>query len=339
MTPVIVSRHSRPVLVERTRVDRPSSMMVGMRLRIFVEPQQGASYDDQLSVALCAEEEGFEAFFRSDHYLKMGKAGGLPGPTDAWATLAGLARETTSIRLGTLVTSATFRLPGPLAITVAQVDAMSGGRVELGLGAGWYEDEHRAYGIPFPPLKERFDRLEEQLAVITGLWETAVGETFDFEGRFFTVTDSPTLPKPVQRPRPPIIVGGGGPRRTPMLAARFADEYNAPFLPPDDVARQYARVDEACERIGRDPASIRRTAALIVCCAEDDSALARRAESIGWSLDDLRRFGACGSPAEVAGRLHQWGEAGTTTAYLQILDMGDLDHVRLIGREVAPLLP
>ncbi len=312
--------------------------MVAVRLRIFVEPQQGASYEDQLNIALCAEEEGFDAFFRSDHYLKMGNADGLPGPTDAWTTLAGLARETTSIRLGTLVTSATFRLPGPLAITVAQVDAMSGGRVELGLGAGWYEDEHRAYAIPFPPLKERFDRLQEQLTVITGLWETPVGGTFDFEGRFFTVTDSPTLPKPVQQPHPPIIVGGGGPEKTPMLAARFADEFNAPFLTPDDAGRQYARVDEACERIERDPESIRRTAALIVCCAEDDSGLTRRAQSIGWTLDDLRRFGACGSPAEVAERILQWGAAGATTAYLQILDMADLDHVRLIGREVAPLL-
>jgi F420-dependent oxidoreductase-like protein len=313
-------------------------MMVAMRLRVFVEPQQGASYDDQLRMARCAEEEGFDAFFRSDHFLKMGNVDGLPGPTDAWTTLAGLARETTSIRLGTLVTSATFRRPGPLAITVAQVDAMSGGRVELGLGAGWYEDEHRAYGIPFPPLKERFDRLEEQLTVITGLWETPLGRRFDFAGRFFTVTNSPTLPKPVQQPRPPIIVGGGGPKRTPMLAAQFADEFNAPFLAPADASGQYTRVDESCEQIGRDPASIRHTAALIVCCGEDDSALTRRAQAIGWALDDLRRFGACGSPAEVAERILEWGSAGASTAYLQILDMSDLDHVRLIGREVAPLV-
>ena len=201
-----------------------------MDLRVFTEPQQGATYADLLAVAKATERFGYDAFFRSDHYLKMGNVDGLPGPTDAWTTLAGLARETTSIRLGTLVTSATFRRPGPLAITVAQVDAMSGGRIELGLGAGWYEDEHRAYGIPFPPLKERFDRLEEQLTVITGLWETPLGKTFDFEGSFFTVTNSPTLPKPVQQPRPPIIVGGGGPKRTPMLAAQFADEFNACLL-------------------------------------------------------------------------------------------------------------
>jgi F420-dependent oxidoreductase-like protein len=309
-----------------------------MRLRIFVEPQQGARYEDQLAIARCAEEEGFDAFFRSDHYLRMGPGDGLPGPTDAWTTLAGLARETTSIRLGTLVSSATFRWPGPLAVTVAQVDAMSGGRVELGLGAGWFDDEHRAYAIPFPPLKERFDRLEEQLAIIVGLWETTEGDTFDFEGRFLTVTKSPALPKPAQHPHPPIIVGGGGPKRTPALAARFADEFNAPFLTPADAAQQYGRVDDACERINRDPGSIRHTAALIVCCGEDDAEVARRAQAVGWSVEDLKRFGACGSPSEVAERIAEWGAAGAVTAYLQILDMGDLDHVRLIGRRVAPLL-
>ena len=309
-----------------------------MRLRIFVEPQQGASYEDQLGVARCAEEEGFDAFFRSDHYLKMGNADGLPGPTDAWITLAGLARETTAIRLGTLVTSATFRWPGPLAITVAQVDAMSGGRVELGLGAGWYEDEHRAYAVPFPPLAERFTRLEEELAIITGLWRTPVGETFDYDGHHFSVAKSPALPKPTQQPHPPIIVGGGGPKKTPALAARFADEFNTPFLSPADAAQQYTRVDEACEGIDRDPASIRRTAALIVCCGEDDAVVARRAKAVGWSVEDLKRFGACGSPDDVAGRIKEWEAAGATTAYLQILDMSDLDHVRLIGREVGPLL-
>jgi F420-dependent oxidoreductase-like protein len=309
-----------------------------MRLRIFVEPQQGATYADQLAMARCAEEEGFDAFFRSDHYVKMGGGDGRPGPTDSWATLAGLARETTSIRLGTLVTSATFRLPGPLAVAVAQVDAMSGGRVELGLGAGWYEDEHRAYAIPFPPTKERFDRLEEQLGIITGLWTTPADGTFDFDGQHYQVIGSPALPKPTQRPHPPIIVGGGGPSRTPALAARFADEFNTPFLSAPDAGRQFTRVTEACERIERDPASIRRTSALIVCCGEDDAAVARRAQAVGWSVADLQRFGACGSPLDVAESIASWRDAGAETAYLQILDMGDLDHVRLIGREVAPLL-
>jgi F420-dependent oxidoreductase-like protein len=309
-----------------------------MRLRIFVEPQQGATYDDQLAVALCAEEEGFDAFFRSDHFLKMGGADGLPGPTDSWTTLAALARETTSIRLGTLVTSATFRLPGVLAVVVAQVDAMSGGRVELGLGAGWYDDEHRAYAIPFPPTKERFDRLEEQLTVIVGLWETPLDQTFTFDGRFYQVTKSPALPKPVQRPHPPIIMGGGGAKRTPKLAAQFADEFNTPFLSPSDAAQQFARVNQACDEIGRDPASIRHTSALIVCCGEDDTVVARRAQAIGWSVADLQQFGACGSPEVVAQRIREWEAAGAEAAYLQIMDMGDLDHVRLIGRQVAPLL-
>src|SRR5580658_5132574 len=194
-----------------------------MEFRVFVEPQQGASYDAQLAVAQRAEQLGFAAFFRSDHYLAM-SGDGLPGPTDSWVTLGGIARETSTIRLGTLVTSATFRHPGPLAISVAQVDEMSGGRVEFGLGTGWFEREHTGYGIPFPPLGERFDRLEEQFAIITGLWETEEGETFSFDGLHYRLTDSPALPKPAQRPRPPVLVGGNGARRTPRLAARFADE-------------------------------------------------------------------------------------------------------------------
>src|SRR3984957_17447732 len=187
-----------------------------MELRIFTEPQQGASYDDLLRVALESERLGFGAFFRSDHYLAMGSSDGLPGPTDAWITLAGLARETSTIRLGTLMTAATFRLPGPLAIAVAQVDEMSGGRVELGIGTGWFANEHAAYGIDFPPLGERFDRLSEQLAIVTGLWETPDGHTFNHAGEHYQLTDSPALPKPAQRPRPPVLIGGGGKVRTPQ---------------------------------------------------------------------------------------------------------------------------
>src|SRR5580693_8238443 len=183
-----------------------------MEFRVFVEPQQGADYADQLAVAQSAEQLGFAAFFRSDHYLAM-SGGGLPGPTDSWVTLGAIARETAGIRLGTLVSSATFRYPGPLAIAVAQVDAMSGGRVELGLGAGWFEREHQAYGIPFPSLSERFERLEEQLSIITGLWDTEVGSTFTFVGQHYQVSDSPGLPKPRQSPHPPVIIGGGGPKK------------------------------------------------------------------------------------------------------------------------------
>ena len=311
-------------------------MMTGMKLRIFTEPQQGASYDDLLAVARCAEEEGFDAFFRSDHYLKMGDVDGRPGPTDAWITLAGLARDTSTIRLGTLVTSATFRLPGPLAVSVAQVDAMSGGRVELGLGAGWFDAEHRAYGIPFPATGERFERLEEQLAVITGLWRTPPAEKFGFQGRHYQLADSPALPKPVQSPHPPVIVGGGGPRRTPALAARFADEFNTPFMSPADSRAQFERVRAACEEAGRDPATMRFSSAVVVCCGSDDAQVAARAKAIGREVDELKANGACGTPSEVVERLSQWRDAGATTAYLQVLDLADLDHVRLIAREVAP---
>ena len=202
-------------------------------------------------VAKATEDLGFDAFFRSDHYLKMGNVSGLPGPTDAWITLAGLARETARIRLGTLVSPATFRYPGPLAISVAQVDQMSGGRVELGFGAGWFEAEHAAYAIPFPDTGERFDRYAEQLAIITGLWETPVGDKFNFAGQHYTVTDSPALPKPAQQPRPPVIIGGGGPKRTPRLAARYADEYNLPFSSVQDTAAAFDRVRDACAAAGR----------------------------------------------------------------------------------------
>ena len=309
-----------------------------MDLRIFTEPQQGATYDDLLAVAQCAEAEGFDAFFRSDHYLKMGGASGLPGPTDAWLTLAGIARETSTIRLGTLVTSATFRLPGPLAISVAQVDQMSGGRVELGLGAGWYDDEHSAYGIPFPSLKDRFDRLEEQLAIITGLWSHEGGEGFSFDGAHYQVVNSPALPKPTQRPHPPVIVGGGGPNRTPRLAATYADEFNTPFLQPADAKAQFQRVREACERRGRDPEELTYSSALVVCCGDDDATIARRAAAMGWSVGDLETYGACGTPTQVAERIAQWRDAGASRVYLQILDLSDLDHLRLMSREVAPLL-
>jgi F420-dependent oxidoreductase-like protein len=312
--------------------------MDGMRLRVFTEPQQGATYEQLLAMAVAAEEEGFDAFFRSDHYLAMGGADGRPGPTDSWVTLAALARETSRVRLGTLVTSATFRLPGPLAISVAQVDAMSGGRIELGLGTGWFEEEHQAYGIPFPPLGERFERLEEQLQIITGLWETPDDHKFSFSGQHYGLRDSPALPKPAQRPRPPIIVGGHGQKRTPALAARFAAEYNSSFMPLDQVADQFARVSQACEDSDRDPTTITLSSAVVVCCGADDSEVKRRAAAIGREVEELKRNGACGTPAEVADSLRRWSEAGAERLYLQFIDAGDPDHVRLVGREVAPLL-
>jgi F420-dependent oxidoreductase-like protein len=306
-----------------------------MELRIFLEPQQGATYDQQLAVAQGAERLGFNAFFRSDHFLTMA-GDGLPGPTDAWITLAGIARETSRIRLGTLLTSATFRLPGPLAVTVAEVDAMSGGRAELGLGAGWFDGEHTAYGIPFPSTGERFDRLEEQLAIITGLWTTPVGSRFDHDGKHYQLVDSPALPKPVQQPRPPVIVGGHGPTRTPRLAATYADEFNIPFSPTDFMTTQYARVSDACEAIGRDPASMVLSAAQVVCCGRDRAEVERRAALIGRSVDDLTTNGLCGTPAEIVDGLGRLAETGATRTYLQFLTLGDLDHLALLGEEVLP---
>ena len=306
-----------------------------MLLRIFVEPQQGATYAQLLRMAQLAEECGFDGFFRSDHFLAMG-GDGLPGPTDSWVTLGAVARETNTIRLGTLLTSATFRLPGLLAIQVAQVDQMSGGRVELGLGAGWYDDEHRAYGIPFPSLGERFERLEEQLQIVTGLWETPSGGTFAFEGRHYQLAEGPALPKAVQRPRPPIIVGGAGPRRTPRLAARFADEFNVPFHSVADTARQFAAVQRACQDHGRDPSGMVRSAAVVVCCGRDEAEFHRRAERIGRQPDELRTNGAAGSPKEVVDKLRQYAEVGAQRAYLQVLDLDDPDHVRLIASDVLP---
>jgi F420-dependent oxidoreductase-like protein len=310
-----------------------------LQLRIFTEPQQGASYAGLLKLARFTEAAGYDAFFRSDHYLKMGDTDGLPGPTDAWITLAGLARDTETVRLGTLVTAATFRHPGPLAISVAQVDEMSGGRVEFGLGSGWYAAEHAAYGLDFPDLGERFDRYSEQLDIITGLWRTPAGQTFDYRGKHYTLTDSPALPKPAQPDGPPVIIGGGGKKRTPALAAQHAAEFNVAFVAPDAAAEQFGRVDAACTAIGRDPATMIRSAAMTVAVGRDEAELARRAAAIGRDLADNRFHAGFGTPAEVVDKLGKWREqTGISRAYLQVLDIHDLDHVELIASEVAPQL-
>lgn len=302
-----------------------------MELRIFTEPQQGATYDDLLAVARLAEELGFDAFFRSDHYLKMGDVSGLPGPTDSWVVLAGLARDTSRIRLGTLMTSATFRFPGPLAISVTNVDQMSGGRVELGIGAGWFEQEHKAYAIPFPPVGERFDRLEEQLEIITGMWATPEGETFTYRGHHYEVVDSPALPKPVQS-KVPILIGGAGRQRTPHLAARFADEFNHPFPAPGSIVPMNDRVMAACEAVGRDPATLTISAAQVVCVGEDEAEVKRRAAAIGREPDELRTNGVAGTLAEAQDKLQALAEQGITRVYLQVLDLHDLDHLHLLAQ-------
>lgn len=305
-----------------------------MELRIFTEPQQGASYDTLLAVAKAAEDLGFDGFFRSDHYLAMGSADGLPGPSDAWVSLAGLARETRRIRLGTLVSPATFRFPGALAIQVAQVDQMSGGRVELGLGTGWFEAEHTAYGIPFP--QNRFGLFEEQLAIVTGLWDTPLGETFSFRGEHYTLEGAPALPKPVQAPHPPIIIGGTGSKRTPRLAATYADEYNFGFRGVEQAEAAFGRVRAAAKSAGRDPESLVYSYAGPVVCGRTDDEVARRADAARLKLDDdLRRTGIVGSPDEVAKRIAEFGAIGASRVYLQVLDLSDLDHLELIAAEVA----
>jgi len=308
-----------------------------MRVTLFVEPHRGATYDDQLRLARYAEDAGFDGFLRADHYQSMGADPGLPGPTDAWITLAGLARETSTIRLGTLVSSATFRLPGPLAITVAQVDAMSGGRIDLGMGAGWLEREHTAYGIPFPPLGERFDRLGEQLAIITGLWSTPDGERFSYDGKHYHLMDAPALPKPVQRPGPPILVGGRGPKRTPELAARYADEFNMPFKTVAETAAAFDRVRQACVTYGRPAARpLTLSAGVVIALGRTDEEARRRAAPLHVKSALPPEDPVVGSPDRLVQRIGEMAEAGATRVHLRIIDMSDLDHVDLIASEVLP---
>jgi F420-dependent oxidoreductase-like protein len=309
-----------------------------MGLRIFTEPQQGASYDQLLAVARTAEELGFDAFFRSDHFLKMGAATGLPAYTDAWTTLAGLARDTSRIRLGTLVTPVTFREPGSFPILVAQVDQMSGGRVDLGLGAGWYEAEHDAYGLPFPSPAERYDRLEDTLEILFGTWAAPDGETFTYEGKTLKVALQADALRPAQRPHPPVILGGRGGPRNAALAARFADEFNIAFRPPSEATEVYDAVRSACDRVGRDPESIIWSAAFVCVCGSDELEVTRRATAIGREVPDLRAHGLCGTPDEILEKIATYTAIGVSRVYLQILDLSDLDHLRLVSEAVQPLV-
>jgi len=306
-----------------------------MKLRIFTEPQQGASYAQLLAVAQRAEQLGFDAFFRSDHFLKMGDVNGDPGPSDAWTTLAGIARETSTIRLGTLVNSVTFRHPAITAVSVANVDSMSNGRVELGLGAGWYEAEHKAYGFRFPTLGERFEMLGEQLHIINGLWNTSLDETFCFDGAHYNVENSPGLPKPVQS-RIPVIVGGRGTKKTPMLAAKYATEFNLPFVNKDAFVEQCTRVRDACATVGRDPETLKYTVAQATICGSNAAEVERRTKKIGREVAELSLNGLCGTPDELIAKINDWKSAGAETIYMQILDLNDLEHLDLIGKEVLP---
>jgi F420-dependent oxidoreductase-like protein len=304
-----------------------------MLFRVFTEPHQGASYATLLAVARRAEETGFDAFFRSDHYGAF-DGRGLPGPSDAWTSLAGLARDTTRLRLGTLVSPATFRAPAVLALQVAQVDDMSGGRVELGLGAGWFEAEHHAFGLPFPGTGERFDRLAEQLEIVTSLWQLPVGERYSFAGTYHRVEDSAGLPKPVQA-RIPVIIGGGGPRRTPRLAARYATEFNLGFCDLDEAKARVERVRAACEQQGRDPDSLAVSFAGTTVVGRDAAQIARRARAIGADVEELRRTGFCGTPDEVADRVGALAGLGVGRIYTQFLDLADLDQLDTVAEVFA----
>ena len=306
-----------------------------MEICIFTEPQQGASYDDQLAQASATERLGFDGWFRSDHFLRMGAGDSLPGPTDAWTTLAGLARDTNRIRLGTLVSSATFRHPSVLAIQVAQVDDMSGGRIELGLGTGWFAEEHEAYGIPFPA--KRFGLLEEQLEVVTGLWSTPVGEHYDFAGEHYRLEHSPALPKPAQAGLP-IIIGGSGPKRTPAIAARFASEFNIGFRDETVVAEMFAKVRKACSDIGRDPASMRMSVALPTVVATSDADYRRRLAAIDEDPETFADVNIAGTPAAAVEKVLRLRDLGADRVYLQLVDLRDLDHLELIAAEVLPHL-
>jgi F420-dependent oxidoreductase-like protein len=323
-----------------------------MECRIFTDPSNGATYHDLLESARLAEQFGYDGFFLSDHYVPF-VGDGEPGPTDVWTTLAGLARETSRIRLGSLVTSVTFRHPGSLAIIVAQVDTMSQGRIEFGLGAGYLEPEHLAYGIPFPPVGERFDRLAEALELITGLWKSPSGQRYSFTGKCYQLLDSPALPKPWQRPGPPIILGGTGRKRTPALAGRFADEFNlqtsrrrAPLdqhrseLKSQDVAQQMDLVRTAAQAIGRNPADIvfSMSALIGVGHARDQAAAALDPTYFGSQTFDGTTLS--GSPAQIVDQLGPYAELGIARVYVRAPTTIEAlaSNFELLAAEVLPQL-
>ena len=315
-----------------------------MRLALMTEPQQGLSYEQLLALVRLAEAEGFEAFFRSDHY------GSFPGATDhpttdAWATLAGLARETERIRLGTLVSPVTFRHPGNLAKLVATVDEMSDGRVELGVGSGWNADEHVQLGLPFPRQAERFDMVEEELTILHGLWREPDG--WSFEGRHWQVRDAMLRPKPVQRPHPPIILGGKGKPRSIGLAARWADEYNIQGFEPAAIPPVADALARACRDEGRDPGSVVLSAMVGIVVGANEAELRARVDRMmgvfGFSADEAEAWMArrrptylIGTPAQVLEKLREYGAAGLQRIMLQDWLPTDHEMVSLIATEILP---
>jgi len=310
-----------------------------MRVALMIEGQEGVSWEQWLALAAAAEEAGIEALFRSDHYLS------LDAPTereslDAWTTLAGLAARTSRLRLGTMVSPATFRHPSVLAKSAATVDHISGGRVELGLGAGWMELEHRAYGFDFPPTSERVARFAEQIEIVHRLWTE---DSVDFRGRFYRLEACTALPKPVQRPRPPIVVGGSARPGTARPAARFADEYNTVFASPEEARGRRRRLDAACEAEGRDPATLPLSVMTGFLIGTDDGEIRERARRLaGDGADDLlaryREGGLAGTPAEIVDRLRAYEDAGVTRVMLQHLLHDDLEPIEILGRDILPAI-
>jgi F420-dependent oxidoreductase-like protein len=301
----------------------------------MIEGQEGVSWQQWCALADACEEHGVETLFRSDHYISQSNESGNVAH-DAWATLAGLAARTTTLRFGTLVSPATFRLPGLLANVAATVDHISGGRIELGLGAGWMEREHRAYGFPFPDTATRLAMFAEQLEIVYRLWTE---ERVDFRGTHYTLEAAPAQPKPLQQPHPPLLVGGSGTRGTAEPAARFADEYNTPFASPEEFARIRAKVQSACQRTGRTLRYSTMTGCLIGETRAEALERARqlyervpRQPSFGDWLDAYSRRALIGSVAEVAERLREYERAGCQRVMLQHLLHADLEPVRLIGR-------
>ena len=308
-----------------------------MRFAVMIEGQEDVTWEDWLALAEACERLGFEALFRSDHYLSVMGQGGR-GSLDAWGTLCGLAAVTSTLRLGTLVSPATFRHPSLLAKSAVTADHISGGRVELGIGTGWLEREHRAYGFPFPGLGARMDLLAEQLEIVIGSFR---GGTFDYRGEHYSVEDLDALPKPVQDPLP-LLMGGAAKRRGAALAARFATEYNVFGVGPDEAAAARARVTAACEQAGRDPATLRFSLMQLTVVAAGEAELRERAERLaavtGRPADaaELRRSAIAGTPGEVVARLREYEAAGVERVMLQNLLHRDLDMLELIAAEVVP---
>jgi F420-dependent oxidoreductase-like protein len=304
-----------------------------MEYCIFVEPQLGLTWDQLADAARATERLGFHGFFRSDHYIGPDRGfRGEPVVSDAWTTLAGLALVTERIRLGTLVTPVTFRHPGVLAVQVANVDAMSGGRAELGLGAGWNAPEHEAYGIPFP--QTRFGMLEESLQIVTGLWATAPGDAFSFAGSHYRLDRAPGAQRPTGAAIP-LIMGGSAQPRGAALAARFADEFNVGFIPDGVVAERFANVRAAAEEEGRDPATLRWSIALTVTIGATEAEADERARAQRGDVAQQRTSGLHGAPAQVAERLDGLRDLGADRVYLQLLDPTDLAQLDLLAEATA----